>query len=448
MLNFDDKNLELLYIGLSLFSAFILLVVAGSLNLSWHEGLFLMAVGLILFMLVLRPWGGFLLLLFVRPSIDIYGGRVLFEGSVYEVSFNVVLGLVVLVWGSVFLLSRFSKVRKDPRFFWILAFVVLSFFSLFYSVDPRVTLREAMRVAGIFTLSGVGFLLVRDKKRLQALAYTILASLVFPLAEACYQFFTGTGKIVSGFSFQRLYGTLFHPNSLAFLLVLGIGIAFSFYSRTSSRKKRSLYALFGIFAFLIILGTYTRGAWLGLFFFVGLYGIFYARKFLLGLAGAGLLLFIFVEPLRMRILDLLQPALWGSILWRFKMWQGMLPYLWQNPVIGSGLGTFKVLAERVFGQFMWSYEAHNDYLRLGIEVGFLGLFLYLGIYIKSIWVLARTYLKNRKVNLASVYFGGAVLLLAFLLMSFGDNVLRGTALQWALWSYTGGLLGVLKKDEG
>jgi len=303
-------------------------------------------------------------------------------------------------------------------------------------------------VAGIFTLSGVGFLLINDKRHLQTLAYTILASLVFPLAEACYQFFTGTGKIVSGFSFQRLYGTLFHPNSLAFLLVLGIGIAFSFYSRASSKKKQSLYVFFGILAFLILLGTYTRGAWLGLFFFVGLYGLVYARRLLAGLGVLGLLLFLFVEPLRARMLDLLHPALWGSIMWRFKMWQGMLPYLWQNPVIGSGLGTFKVLAERVFGQFMWSYEAHNDYLRIGVELGFLGLFLYLGIYIKSIWVLVRAYLKNKKGNFASVYFGGAVLLLAFLLMSFGDNVLRGTALQWALRVYAGRILGVSKKDEG
>lgn len=416
-------------------------------NLHFLSALFLFGILLVVLGLFLRPWPTFLSLLLVRPFLDRFGTDSLFELAGIDLNLNAILGGVVFVWGVYFFLRHFQKLRvRDPRFFFIVFFLVLALVSSFYSADLNLSLREFFRIGGVFLLSFAFFVLTKSKERLFQLSLAVVFSLLGPALVAAGQFVSLEGKTVAGGSFRRLYGTLYHPNTLAFLLTLGLAVIFILFVYFKKRSYKIALGILGVFYLLVLLGTYTRGAWIAFGIFAFWFGVVYARKVLVILGSFGLL-FVFSSPLiRERMFDLLRPDLWGSILWRLRLWKKTWPLFFEAPIFGHGLGTFKFLAERALDQPSWSYEAHNDYLRLIVEMGAVGLGLYLLVWIKSGWELLKKYFGSQN-GLRPFYLGTALILISFLVVSFGDNILRGTTLQWALWAWVGGLLGLKEKKE-
>lgn len=446
----SKNNLELnslYFIGLLLALGIVLLGFIAAFNLHILSALFLFGVLIFTFGLFFRPWPALLALLLARPFLDRFGNRTLFELTEFELNFNALLGLIVFFWGCYFFLRHFGELKnKDPRFLFIIPFLLVVLFSFFYSADLNLSLREFFRVGGVFLLSFAFFILVKSKKRLFQLSLVVVFSLLIPSLVAASQFISSGGKTVAGESFRRLYGTLYHPNTLAFLLVLGLGIISILFAYFQKRSYRIGLAILGLSYFLILLGTYTRGGWIAFAIFAFCFGLVYARKVLLFLGGFGLLVVITSPLLRERVFDLLRPDLWGSILWRLRLWKKTWPLFFEAPVFGHGFGVFKLLAERALDQPSWSFEAHNDYLRLAVELGAVGLGLYLLVWIKSGWELLKEYFSSKK-ELRPFYLGTALILFSFLVVSFGDNILRGTALQWALWAWVGGILG-FNEDGG
>lgn len=80
-----------------------------------------------------------------------------------------------------------------------------------------------------------------------------------------------------------------------------------------------------------------------------------------------------------------------SVGWRFDSWRAALELAREHPVLGVGVGTFALNQQRfvtgvgeqktVFeqGSTLWE-NAHNSYLQIAAEIGFVGLALYLAIF--------------------------------------------------------------------
>jgi len=79
-----------------------------------------------------------------------------------------------------------------------------------------------------------------------------------------------------------------------------------------------------------------------------------------------------------------------------------------------------------------------------IEIGIVGLISYLAFIFRVLIFQLKTFLKAKDKFLKNVSFVSVIIFGTFILMAFGDNVLRGTAVQWILFGYLGGVVGLAR----
>ena len=200
-------------------------------------------------------------------------------------------------------------------------------------------------------------------------------------------------------------------------------------------NKKILIIFIGISTFLLFF-TYTRSALACLVFFILIFGFLKYRKMLLIGALLFLTTYFLSDIFRERIWDLISLDPYGSIVWRFRLWMDVLPLsLWQ-PWLGYGLGAFEKLIEFYRGFSLGSLEAHNDYLKIFVENGILGLTTYFWLIIALLFKLFKILRKN--INQEKIFsLGILVICISLFMASFFDNILRTTALQWNLWILLG-----------
>ena len=91
---------------------------------------------------------------------------------------------------------------------------------------------------------------------------------------------------------------------------------------------------------------------------------------------------------------------------RFFLWENALDYIYKNPIIGSGIGNWKVESAAYWSSYGNSYlvpfHAHNDFLEFATEIGIMGGITYLVLFIITQLKLAILYLKSKKSKLLIV----------------------------------------------
>ncbi len=389
----------------------------------------------------LKPRTGLLLILLVRPCLDYFTKNNL---NVIGLEINpagVFAGLTILFSISVLVQHR-NKLKMNALIGAWLAFIVAMAVSWPFSINTASTLEEVMRLVSIFLIFLAAFTLTETNKDLSKLIKVLIVSAVVPSILAIWQYFTKTGLTIplEGV-YNRVYGTFAHPNLLAFYLLMAITLCFLIF--LSSDKKKVSIVIFGILAmvFLITLGfTYTRSAWLGLLLVVLLLGVSRYRLFLVVSLTAITISFFSVQAINQRIYAFTSRDPGSSINWRIGLWKDGFSYATYKPVTGYGAGTSKELILKKRGPEAGSSDAHNDYLRVMLEAGVIGLLAYCSLIfwlLKSIFDLYRQQLRPR---LKSLTFACLAMLSGFAIISLGDNILANTALQWALWALVGGLL--------
>ena len=391
-----------------------------------------------------------LFLTLLRPSLDILGQK---EFSIYYTlpSFNLnsIIGGIVFIISLFFILKNLKFISSTPLFYPISAFLGLIFLSIFYSIDQTTSTREFIRLSSIFFLYFLAYKLVKNQKDWFLLLKIILISYVPPAIFAIIQLIGGFGLPDDFGGFNRIYGTFAHPNLFAFYtffilgLILTLILAKSTFLGTESLKKESLKKYLQIAAIILtflLLATYTRSALACLMIFVLIFGIFKYRKLLLSALLFFALLYFFSDIFQQRLWELISLNPYGSIIWRFRLWQDIIPIsLWQ-PWLGYGSGTFSHLVEYYRG-FQWgSLEAHNDYLKIFVENGILGLAVYLWLIIALLFNLLKKFVKSvgkEKIMALGIF----TICLTLFTAGLFDNILRTTALQWNLWILLGAWLG-------
>jgi len=117
-----------------------------------------------------------------------------------------------------------------------------------------------------------------------------------------------------------------------------------------------------------------------------------------------------------------------------------------KPLTGYGTGTAKVLILEKRGPGWGSSDPHNDYLKIALENGLLGLFAYLSIILSLLFNLMKKYLSTNQPTLkimALIILGLAV---ALSVMAFADNILRNTVLEWIFWGLAGALFSISRAE--
>jgi O-antigen ligase len=439
-----EKNIKLL---LLLFLPSILLL---SILLLFGEN-FILSVATAIFYCVfliafIKPKAGLLLILLVRPCLDYFTNLNfnLFGNSINLAGAFAVMTIAFSLFVIVKNLGRLEKVQLLLP--WII-FILAMAATVPISMNASSSMTELARLLSILMIFISASLLIKDAKDLADLIKALVLSALLPSILAIWQYFTHTGLTIplEGV-YNRVYGTFAHPNLLAFYLLLALTLCFLVFLASDKQKVSILSygALAGIF--LVTLGfTYTRSAWLGLLLVVLLLGVTRYRAFLIVSLILLSLSYFSIENINQRISAFSSHDPGSSINWRINLWKDGMSYTSQRPIMGYGAGTSKELILKKRGPEAGSSDAHNDYLRVLLEGGLLGLTAFGLLTMALLKKLLTIYKLEIRPRLKSLSFVCLVMFIGFCLIAFGDNILANTALQWAMWALFGGLMSAQRR---
>lgn len=370
--------------------------------------------------------GGIWLLLLFSPLLVGVGNLDAYR--TIQATFSLVLILFLVgVWAAkVTLTDQWSRLRAIPLFCPVLAFLLWAFLSLFgapsFALGGQSFLALAAFVLFYFAVSQWATTEERRVRILIAMAIPLAINSILGLMQYNRVDIQGWSNLLPWPFFQNYIAGLAAPSRLGSAAgvlgnqnVLGgymIGPLMAalalLWVDLKSRKAIPLAALC-ILGFLCLFATMTRGAWVGmgvgLLFFLGFMAMRFRaslhryRGLLLG-ALAGL---IVVTAVGVQVVGPQRIAQRFSDLHTFSQRQ----YVWnvahrmanERPILGHGLGSFKVLYFRTLvkeypqgipNPLHHRYvQAHNDFIQTAAELGYPGLILLLGAFATFFWQRSR-----------------------------------------------------------
>jgi O-antigen ligase len=215
----------------------------------------------------------------------------------------------------------------------------------------------------------------------------------------------------------RTFATFGHPNFLGQFLLLPIWISIFLAKDSKNSKYKYLYILIAFILLGALLTTENRASLLGLgvSFIVFILSVLPIKKLYKGLIGGG------VVTGGAAFIVLAAPSL-RSINSRLVIWKDSLNVIWDNPVFGSGLETFRAMIQKHVSPEIYNYEnlldvsdrAHNFLLDTAVTQGFFGLL----IIIIVIGALIIIFFNNNKLLKKKSFGIGAFTLMAVLITMF------------------------------
>jgi putative inorganic carbon (HCO3(-)) transporter len=419
-------------------SAWVLLVfaaaagsVAGGVALGSGHGRFvsgamlpLAAIGAAVFAwLVFARFELFVLtILAIRAALDAFGGLGGGLGAAGAVS------VIFLCVGTIWLFAEpIARRVPVPSFVWpVTAFVGAGALSILVAKNQVGAIEDVIRFATLVLIVLVLNQLLTTPRALKHLLVAVYLSLAIPALVGAYQVATKSGFHVSA-EFSRVRGTFDHPNPfsiyLTMLIVMGVALLLKVERRSVKLLLLGAIGLCGVFLLL----TYTRSAWIATVAGLLVVAFFEGKRLLPFMGFAVVLVVMLVPSVAMRFSDLSTEttqsgAAGNSLVWRFEYWQQALQ-LSENPIVGAGLRTVQASTDV-------SKEPHNDFIRVYVETGLIGLSAYLW-FLFSLARSARRSIRNTRSPLEhSVAVGFAGCLAAFLLLSLVSNVISQLVILW------------------
>ncbi|MBD3300050.1 MAG: hypothetical protein GF347_01735 [Candidatus Moranbacteria bacterium] len=405
--------------------------------------------GVILTLIYLeKPAWGFFLLIFIRQITDRYSDLTVFSlKNLFFINLSGALGLILIGFSAFFLIQNRSKVSKIPLAKPIALFMLLSLISFSYSVDLTLSLAEFLRVSGFFMLYLATYDLfnTNQEKKENLLKLIVIAS-VIPFMVGIFQIITKTGLGGTTGITSRIYSTYSHPNAFAIfaLIIFAIAMYYQFvYQNKAPITKLPLIVYTGLTFALLIL-TYGRGGILALMCFSLILSFYRGNKIFIFLIGFVFAILFFVSPtVHNRIEDVYNPPANSSVRWRFEQWKRSWEIFLEKKVLGYGTGTEKIAFGHEYG-YNLVYQAHNDYLLMLVELGIIGLILYLFLLSKILKKLYLAYQQAQNQNEKDLAFVILALSISLFFYAIVNNIHNSTAIHWIYWPL---LALVLKKSK-
>lgn len=327
-----------------------------------------------------------------------------------------------------------------------------------YLPTPSNELFEWLRLASLFVIFCLAATVIRDAKRLRTLVAVALVAAVGPLFIGIQQLITGDTTYRSGV--EAIRGPFEHPNYFAFylLVVLSFGTV-AFLEERRPRRRMALAALLAAGGLCLFM-TYTRAAWVGAIAILLLLAMLrYRRLWAVGAVALVAVLAAFpsvtgtVED-RFDTVSETTPEGRNSWTWRKKQWTRMIPYGYEEPITGQGFGSYTRTTVREFGTTgslavvqdpddvvggPRGFAAHNDYVKMFVEMGLPGLALWVTVLVM---LLVSVLMARRKPGVGPQATAAAAFLVVLLGVSASDNLQGYTVVGACALALAGGVIGV------
>lgn len=375
----------------------------------------------------------------MRSSLDIFT-----DVQVGSLKFNIpaIWALIFILSGGVYLiLNRKISLHPIAKFFliWLIVLAISSVVGIVnFGQSGLISIRELTRIFTIFFCFILFYNITRSIKDEKIIRYFFL-SLIVPLIIGFYQKISGEGLEIFGIT--RIRGSLVHANSYALYLTLFILLSYWMYFQT---RKIFWHVIIFIQLISLVFTVSLSGLILFLLSIIIISFKFPTKHKLVFYTSLILLILIAINTgefktrwERIMMIDLSETIKYrytvDSFTWRIVNWMNLLEIWKEKSFLGFGLDTIQIINPWKTLEGI-GYAAHNDYLKILVETGFLGFLTYLLFIVGVGYQLYNEYkVCVNKYNKYLLY-----ILLSFFLswqfVSFFDNYITVTVFQLYFWA--------------
>ncbi len=259
----------------------------------------------------------------------------------------------------------------------------------------------------------------------------------------------------------RVSGRAGHSNWLAMIILLLIPLNFYWYSVTKKNLVKVLIVITFVLEVIALILTYTRtglmiGTVLGALLFMKQFYRLTPLRISLGFLALVMLWLALPAAYKERVLNPRQYTRSISVMSRLDMQTAAMRYSLENPVFGLGPGgfgieyirentetarTMRYMVDRMGWQPVF-VGAHNMYLQLASDMGFVGLSIFIAFYIvlmRHLYRLEEQYIKSGDTQGAAMAGALFISLLAFLLCAVFLHALQ-QKIWWMVTAVTAALV--------
>lgn len=275
-----------------------------------------------------------------------------------------------------------------------------------------------------------------------------------PIAAICYWLYNRNEKLQDEIGGEnRIVGFTGNANAYAALLTLAVPIAVLFARRAETKRARNAYILAGLGFMVALVTTGSRAGMMALvlmlmYIAVTLPGLTINQRVRSAIFGAifvavGLVAAAMWNPERYSIAGFFGDAGAG----RLDLWNAATSSISERPIFGESIGGFRTrtldtltktagasleITRPLSNRQAGAIEAHNTYLTIILDLGFIGLALYVGMIVsvfRNLWDIRKTQWRDW----SWVLMGGQ---LALLLTSFFGSEYN-IKFQWMIVGLSG-----------
>jgi O-antigen ligase len=290
------------------------------------------------------------------------------------------VGALALVIGLIAVAVGGRRHRAGDFILLAVAFAVWVTLSLFWTAEPSLTLGRIQTIWQIVALLYLAWEFAESRNQIDGLlAAWVLGGFVLGFA-AIATFSTGVTAV-------RYSASGTNPNDLALLMCLGVPIAWYLGLRSSRRAMRTIYRLYLPFAAFVVVISASREALITLA--VALLIVpataAWTRASVKATAIAGALLIVGVglsalPQSSLQRLGTLSSAASSGANGRYAVWRIGLNLVQHHPVVGVGAGSSRTYVQQYFVR---EAGLHDTYLSVLVELGAVGLVLFLLVFLAA-----------------------------------------------------------------
>lgn len=358
--------------------------------------------------------------------------------------------LFIIGAGIIAIISNWQEFKKIPLKNLIIIFLAFALSSIIWSDYKNTSLIEFIYLAVPFFMYFICYLYFGDKNGLTKIFFASLLSSIIPAIISIKQIVNKEYFFEPDSSLGRITGTLAHPNSLGLYLFLIIALIIIYLISQKRRiSENKIIIAYGLFLSVLLVLTYSRTSWgaLAMFF---LFILFIKNKLAVIALPLVASLFLTVESIKYRIIETFNNTLFNSWLARINIWKVSVAEIVKKPLWGYGIGVSELIIEKAKTWRGGTSLAHNDYLLQALELGIIGLIIYLSLNLSAIFYAYKFYSnadKNKDANFKITSYGIISLMITFLLAGITESISQKIFIQIILWAILGSFFSYAQKEK-
>lgn len=354
----------------------------------------------------------------------------------------------LITWGIRVVVDRQLNWIRTPLDLPIGAFVAIGAMSIWGSPNRFVSSYNFGYLVGHYLLAYYLIIHnVRSVEQIKRLMAVLFFSAALTSLYGFYQYIYGVDisqfRWVDGEQFPglhvRVFSTMDNPNIYAGYLVTVIALAGGI-MLTALKKKVKLWYIGLLCLLCVCLAlTYSRGGWVSFLGVLATLALFKSKR-LLWLIVAAPLIAVWVNPMLLeRLASIINPVDSSSAL-RLALWESSWAMLMEHPFLGIGWGAYPLMYPAydffINNSSTTIYHAHNMFLHIGAELGFLGLGAFMWLWVS---VLRMTLVLNRQCNcdISGIALGLVAAFIGLIINGLTDYIMFNTQMSLLFWIITG-----------